>query len=67
MNMADKFIDTNYNITWIGTKRGIENKLIKNENIKLKYITSTGIRGKSIFGKVLGVLNFIRAFFSPVL
>ena len=63
MNIADKFIDTNYNITWIGTKRGIENKLIKNENIKLKYITSTGIRGKSIFGKVLGVLNFIRAFF----
>ena len=63
MNMADKFIDTNYNITWIGTKRGIENKLIKNENIKLKYITSTGIRGKSFFGKVKGLLNFIKAFF----
>ena len=24
LNIAEKFIDTNYKITWIGTKRGIE-------------------------------------------
>ena len=47
LNIAEKFIATNYKITWIGTKRGIENKLINNKAINLKYINSTGIRGKS--------------------
>ena len=63
LNIAEKFIDTNHKITWIGTKNGIENKLVNNEDITLKYINSTGIRGKSIIGKFIGLLNFIRAFF----
>ena len=63
LNIAEKFIATNYKITWIGTKRGIENKLINNKAINLKYINSTGIRGKSFIGIFIGLLNFIRAFF----
>ena len=63
LNIADRLIDTNYKITWIGTRRGIENKLINNKAISLKYINSTGIRGKSFIGKFIGLLNFIRAFF----
>ena len=57
LNIAEKFIDTKYMITWIGTKRGIENKLINNKAIDLKYINSTGIRGKSFNGKFIGLLN----------
>ena len=63
LNIAEKLLDTNYKITWIGTKKGIENKLVNNEIIKLEHISSTGIRGKSFFGKVTGLLNFIKAFF----
>jgi len=63
LNLADKLLSSNYQITWIGTKRGIENKLIDNKSIDLKFINSTGIRGKRIFGKLLGLLNFIRGFF----
>ena len=63
LNIAEKFIDTNYTITWIGTKSGIENKLINNKVINLKHINSTGIRGKSFIGIFIGLLNFIRAFF----
>ena len=63
LNIAEKLISINYKITWIGTRKGIENKLVTNEDINLKYINSTGIRGKSFIGKVIGLLNFIRAFF----
>ena len=63
LNIAEKFIATNYRIIWIGTKRGIENKLINNKAINLKYINSTGIRGKSFIGIFIGLLNFIKAFF----
>ena len=63
LTIAEKLLDSNYKITWIGTKRGIENKLINNKNIELKYINSTGIRGKSFIGKIIGLLNFIKALF----
>ena len=63
LNIAEKLLDINYKITWIGTKKGIENKLVNNEVIKMEHISSTGIRGKSFFGKVIGLLNFIKAFF----
>ena len=63
LNIAERLLDTNYKITWIGTKKGIENKLVNNEIIKLEHISSSGIRGKSFFGKVKGLLNFIKAFF----
>jgi UDP-N-acetylglucosamine--N-acetylmuramyl-(pentapeptide) pyrophosphoryl-undecaprenol N-acetylglucosamine transferase len=63
LNIAERLLNDNFKIIWIGTKRGIENKLVNNEIIKLKHINSTGIRGKSFFGKVMGLLNFIKAFF----
>ena len=28
LNIAERLLDTNYKITWIGTKKGIENKLV---------------------------------------
>ena len=31
LNIAEKLLDTNYKITWIGTKKGIENKLVNND------------------------------------
>jgi UDP-N-acetylglucosamine--N-acetylmuramyl-(pentapeptide) pyrophosphoryl-undecaprenol N-acetylglucosamine transferase len=47
-------------------KNGIENKLIKNNKIKLFHITSTGIRGKNIFDKVRGILNFVKSIFQSI-
>ena len=38
-----------YKVTWIGTKAGIENKLINDPNINMHYINSTGVRGKTFF------------------
>ena len=37
LNIAERLLDTNYKITWIGTKKGIENKLVNNEIIKLIF------------------------------
>ena len=37
LNIAEKLLDINYKITWVGTKKGIENKLVNNKvDIKFK-------------------------------
>jgi len=65
--IADSLIKKDYSITWLGTKKGIENKLIKNELIKLCHINSSGIRGKNFFNVIKGLFNFILSFFQTVL
>ena len=63
LNISESLLNKGYDIIWIGTKGGIENKLIKNNKIKLVYITSTGIRGKKTLDKLRGVLNFVKSIF----
>tara|TARA_Y100000768_G_scaffold387867_1_gene380730 strand:- start:8385 stop:9473 length:1089 start_codon:yes stop_codon:yes gene_type:complete len=63
LTLTDILLKENYSITWIGTKNGIENKLIKNRNINLRYVNSSGIRGKNLLDTIKGLLNFIRSFF----
>jgi UDP-N-acetylglucosamine--N-acetylmuramyl-(pentapeptide) pyrophosphoryl-undecaprenol N-acetylglucosamine transferase len=66
LNIADSLLKKGYEIIWIGTKNGIENKLIKNDKIKLIHITSTGIRGKSTLGKIRGIFNFTKSIFQSL-
>ena len=60
-NIASLLIDSNYTVTWIGTKHGIENKIVNDKRISFKYLNSSGIRGKSIFHKIKGSLNLFRS------
>ena len=43
-NISDILINNDYKITWIGTISGIENKLITNKAIQMKYVKSSGIQ-----------------------
>ena len=61
LNISELLLNKDYEIIWIGTKNGIENKLIKNNKIKLFHITSTGIRGKNFFAKIQGIVNFVKS------
>ena len=67
LTIAEILLEKKYSITWFGTKHGIENKLIKNELIKICHINSSGIRGKNIISKIRGLFNFIRSFFHSLI
>ena len=65
-NIAIKIIRHDYHVTWIGTSHGIENKIIRDKRIKLKYLKSSGIRGKNFFHTMIGMFNLIRSFFQSL-
>ena len=66
-NISDILINNDYKITWIGTISCIENKLITNKAIQMKYVKSSGIRGKS-FRKIMeGIVNLMRSFFQSLI
>ncbi len=61
--MAQEYINLGYKVLWVGTKNGLENKVIDNSSITLEHISSQGIRGKSLLTKILGLFYFMKSIY----
>tara|TARA_B100001248_G_scaffold49278_1_gene31643 strand:- start:14323 stop:15420 length:1098 start_codon:yes stop_codon:yes gene_type:complete len=66
-NIACLLLDSNYLVTWIGTRHGIENKIVNDKRIDFKYLNSSGIRGKSLFNMIKGFLNLFRSLVQSII
>ena len=53
-----------WRVSWLGTETGLENRLVPPTAIVLDRIAFNGLRGKGIFGNVLGLLRLLGAFCS---
>jgi UDP-N-acetylglucosamine--N-acetylmuramyl-(pentapeptide) pyrophosphoryl-undecaprenol N-acetylglucosamine transferase len=51
-----------WSVSWLGTHTGMENRLVPPAGILLDRISFNGMRGKGLFGNVLGVLRLFIAF-----
>ncbi len=64
--LAQDYLANNFNIIWIGTKDGIENKIIDNKKITLFHVRSKGYRGKRVIEKILSLayllISFVQVF-----
>ncbi len=61
--MAQEYIGLGYKILWIGTKNGLENRVVDNPLITLEHISSQGIRGKTPLKKLFGLFNFLKSIY----
>jgi len=53
LSIANELLSENISVSWIGTKNGIENKIITDSKIKIHHVSFSGVRGK-------GVLSYIK-------
>ena len=51
-----------WQVSWLGTQTGMENRLVPPAGFVLDRISFTGMRGKGFFGNVLGALRLFIAF-----
>ncbi len=51
-----------WSVSWLGTYRGFENKLVPKAGIALDRVSFSGVRGKGFFGNILGALQLLVAF-----
>ena len=66
INVSEKLLNHKLQIIWIGTKNGIENKIVKRKDITIKHIKSSGIRGKNIIDTMRGLFNLVQSFFQSL-
>lgn len=53
LTIASELLARGTQVEWLGTRQGIEARVIANTSIPLHYITVSGLRGKSILKKLL--------------
>ena len=64
--LSSNYIKKNYKIIWVGTKQGIESKIISNDAIELLFINAQGIRGKSFINKTIGILKIFVSIYESI-
>jgi UDP-N-acetylglucosamine--N-acetylmuramyl-(pentapeptide) pyrophosphoryl-undecaprenol N-acetylglucosamine transferase len=53
LTIASELLARGTHVEWLGTRQGIEARVIANTSIPLHYITVSGLRGKSLVKKLL--------------
>ncbi len=51
-----------WNVSWLGTYSGLENKLVPAAGIALDRVAFNGLRGKGLVGNLLGAVRLLLAF-----
>jgi UDP-N-acetylglucosamine--N-acetylmuramyl-(pentapeptide) pyrophosphoryl-undecaprenol N-acetylglucosamine transferase len=51
-----------WSVSWVGTYTGLENKLVPAAGIVLDRVAFSGLRGKGLFGNLLGAMQLLIAF-----
>jgi UDP-N-acetylglucosamine--N-acetylmuramyl-(pentapeptide) pyrophosphoryl-undecaprenol N-acetylglucosamine transferase len=53
--VATELLARDYRVEWVGTRRGLEHRVVPAAGITLHYLSVRGVRGKSILHKLLGL------------
>ena len=66
MAVADYLKNLGWNIVWLCTEGGMENRLIENKGYEKAMITMRGVRGNGLMGWVLLPVKLLKAFTQSV-
>ena len=65
LEFGKECIKNDHDVVWIGTKNGIENRVVP-EEIKLLTIPMRGFRGKNFFLKIVSLFGLIASIFKSI-
>ena len=60
--VAREVIARGWTVSWLGTRTGMENRLVPSSGIPMDTIDFAGVRGKGLFGMFKGLLQLASAF-----
>ena len=60
--VAREAIDRGWTVSWLGTRAGMENRLVAPSGIPMDAIDFAGLRGKGVLGNLRGVFKLLGAF-----
>ncbi|MCK5122184.1 MAG: glycosyltransferase, partial [Methylococcales bacterium] len=61
--VAQYLVKNGWHVSWLGTKRGMESRVVPENNIEIDWLAVSGLRGKGIGAKIKSALLLIKSFF----
>lgn len=59
--VAQALVEKGWEVSWLGTKKGIESRVIPENNIAIDWLSVAGVRGKGLSGKITAVFMLGKA------
>lgn len=59
--VAEEMRERGWDVSWLGTQRGIERRVVPEKQFDIDWLSVAGLRGKGLAGKVSGVFNLVKA------
>jgi UDP-N-acetylglucosamine--N-acetylmuramyl-(pentapeptide) pyrophosphoryl-undecaprenol N-acetylglucosamine transferase len=55
------FIDHGWDVSWLGTHKGLESKVVPENGIEIDWLSVAGVRGKGLLSKFLSGFKLVKA------
>jgi UDP-N-acetylglucosamine--N-acetylmuramyl-(pentapeptide) pyrophosphoryl-undecaprenol N-acetylglucosamine transferase len=59
--VAQWFIEKDWDVSWLGTQKGLEGKVVPEHGIEIDWLSVTGVRGKGLLSKLTSGFKLIKA------
>ncbi len=59
--VAQELMERGWSVSWLGTRKGIESRVVPESGIDIDWLSVEGIRGKGVFSKLGAVLRLMKA------
>lgn len=59
--VAEALIEKGWQVSWLGTQKGLEGRVIPEQGIEIDWLSVAGVRGKGWLGKITAALLLIKA------
>ena len=59
--VAQYLQEQNWQVSWLGSKQGLESRVIPEQGIAIDYLSVNGLRGKGLFAKVVAPFMLLKA------
>lgn len=61
--VANRLIELGHRVTWLGTERGLESRVVPEAGIEIDWLTVSGLRGKGVKSLILAPFMLLKACF----
>ncbi|MBL6985690.1 MAG: undecaprenyldiphospho-muramoylpentapeptide beta-N-acetylglucosaminyltransferase [Methylobacter sp.] len=59
--VAQELVEKNWQVSWLGTKKGLEGRVVPEQGIEIDWLSVAGVRGKGWLSKITAVLLLVKA------
>ena len=59
--VAEALLEKGWQVSWLGTQKGLEARVIPEQGIEIDWLSVAGVRGKGLLSKITAVLLLLKA------